>query len=380
MKIAFYGSSLLSSYWNGAATYYRGLLRALAALGHDITFYEPDAFDRQQHRDIDPPDWARVVVYPATEDAVRRVVAEASAAEVVVKASGVGVFDDALLDGIVVASRREAIRIFWDVDAPATLASLRALQASPVAALAPKAEQGMSAHVIQRALPALDLVLTYGGGPPVTAAYEALGAARCLPIYNALDPTTHHPVAPDPRFACDLAFLGNRLPDREERVTQFFLMPAARLRTRSFLIGGNGWAQRALPANVRSLGHVYTRDHNGFNATPRAVLNIARDSMAAIGFSPATRVFEAAGAGACLISDAWEGIELFLKPGEEVLLARDGLDVATHLESLTQERAREIGQAALARVLSDHTYGQRAVQVDAILRETIARKRERTLA
>lgn len=380
MKIAFYGSSLLSSYWNGAATYYRGLLRALAALGHDITFYEPDAFDRQQHRDIDPPDWARVVVYLATEDAVRRVVAEAAAAEVVVKASGVGVFDDALLDGIVAASRPEAIRIFWDVDAPATLASLRTLQSTPADARASNGEQGMSAEVIRRALPALDLVLTYGGGPPVTAAYEALGAARCVPIYNALDPATHHPVAPDPRFACDLAFLGNRLPDREERVTQFFLMPAARLRSRSFLIGGNGWAERAMPPNVRSLGHVYTRDHNGFNATPRAVLNIARDSMAENGFSPATRVFEAAGAGACLISDAWEGIELFLSPGEEVLLARDGLDVANHLESLTPERAREIGQAALTRVLSDHTYRQRAVQVDAILRETVARKRERKLA
>lgn len=380
MKIAFYGSSLLSSYWNGAATYYRGLLRALAALGHDITFYEPDAFDRQQHRDIDPPDWARVVVYPATQDSVRRVVAEAAAAEVVVKASGVGVFDDALLDGIVAASRPEAVRIFWDVDAPATLASLRALQSAPADAALPNAEQGMSAHVIQRALPALDLVLTYGGGPPVIAAYEALGAARCVPIYNALDPTTHHPVAPDLRFACDLAFLGNRLPDREERVTQFFLMPAARLRSRSFLIGGNGWEQRAMPRNVRSLGHVYTRDHNAYNATPRAVLNIARDSMAEIGFSPATRVFEAAGAGACLISDAWEGIELFLNPGEEVLLARDGLDVANHLEALTQERAREIGQAALARVLSDHTYRQRAAQVDAILRETVALKRERKLA
>ena len=380
MKIAFYGSSLLSSYWNGAATYYRGLLRALAALGCDITFYEPDAFDRQQHRDIDPPDWAKVVVYPATEDGVRRVIAEAAAAEVVVKASGVGVFDDALLDGIVAASRPEAVRIFWDVDAPATLASLRALQSTPADAVAPNGGQGMSAHVIRRALPALDLVLTYGGGPPVIAAYESLGAARCVPIYNALDPTTHHPVEPDPRFACDLAFLGNRLPDREERVTQFFLMPAARLRSRSFLIGGNGWEQRAMPPNVRSLGHVYTRDHNAFNATPRAVLNIARDSMAEIGFSPATRVFEAAGAGACLISDAWDGIELFLTPGEEVLLARDGLDVANHLEMLTGERARAIGQAALARVLSDHTYRQRAVQVDAVLRETVALKRERKLA
>ncbi|MBS7538411.1 CgeB family protein [Ancylobacter lacus] len=364
MNIAFYGSSLLSSYWNGAATYYRGLLSDLARRGHAITFYEPDAFDRQQHRDIEPPDWARVVVWPATEDAARRVAAEAARADVVVKASGVGVFDDLLLEGVVAASRPDAIRIFWDVDAPATLAEIRP---------APD-------HPLRRALPALDLVLTYGGGPPVIGAYEGLGARACIPVYNGLDPATHHPVPPDPRFSCDLAFLGNRLPDREERVTQFFLMPAARLRERRFLIGGNGWGDRAMPPNVTALGHVYTREHNAFNATPRAVLNIARDSMAATGFSPATRVFEAAGAGACLITDAWEGIELFLEPEREVLVARDGMDVAAHLDALTPERARDIGAAALKRVLAEHTYARRGAQVDAILAGAAALKRERRLA
>src|SRR4028119_1384066 len=126
MKIAFYGSSLLSSYWNGAATYYRGLLRDLARRGYDITFYEPDAFDRQKHRDIDPPEWAKVVVYPATVEAARAVIAEAGAADIVVKASGGGVFDDELLEGVTAAARPDAIRIFWDVDAAATLDQLRA--------------------------------------------------------------------------------------------------------------------------------------------------------------------------------------------------------------------------------------------------------------
>jgi spore maturation protein CgeB len=361
MNIAFYGSSLLSSYWNGAATYYRGLLSDLARRGYSVTFYEPDAFDRQQHRDIEPPDWAKVVVYSATEDGLRRVIAEAVKADVVVKASGVGVFDDELLEGVIGASRPDAIRIFWDVDAPATLAEL---------AQSPD-------HPLHRAMPSLDLVLTYGGGPPVIETYEGFGAARCVPIYNALDPSTHHPVDPDPRFKADLAFLGNRLPDREERVTQFFLMPAARLRDRAFLIGGNGWETRAMPPNVRALGHVYTREHNAFNCTPLAVLNIARDSMASNGFSPATRVFEAAGAGACLITDAWEGIELFLEPETEVLVARDGLDVANHLEALTPERARAIGEAACRRIRAEHTYERRGAQVDAILKETAGAKRER---
>jgi spore maturation protein CgeB len=364
MKIAFYGSSLLSSYWNGAATYYRGLLCDLARRGYSITFYEPDAFDRQKHRDIEPPEWAEVKVYPATVEAMQNVVAEAAKADVVVKASGVGVFDNELLERIVTASRRDAIRIFWDVDAPATLAELRE---SPD-------------HPLHRAMPALDLVLTYGGGPPVIDTYERFGARRCIPIYNACDPTTHHPVPADDRFRADLSFLGNRLPDREARVEQFFLEPAARLPNRSFLIGGNGWETKGMPSNVRHMGHVYTRDHNAFNTSPLAVLNIARDSMASTGYSPATRVFEAAGAGACLITDAWVGLELFLKEGEEVLVARDGKDVADHVEALTPERARAIGDAARARIMAEHTYTRRGAEVDIILREEASQKRERSVA
>ena len=211
-------------------------------------------------------------------------------------------------------------------------------------------------------------------------AYEGFGAARCVPIYNALDPVTHHPVEPNPRFAADLSFLGNRLPDREARVEQFFLEPATKLPDRSFLIGGNGWETKGMPENVRHLGHVFTTEHNAFNCTPLAVLNIARDSMADIGFSPATRVFEAAGAAACLITDAWEGIELFLEPDREVLVARDGRDVAEHVRSLTPQRAREIGAAALRRVLAEHTYAHRGAQVDALLRAEMAGRMEEVAA
>jgi spore maturation protein CgeB len=364
VKIAFYGSSLLSSWWNGAATYYRGLLRDLASRGYDITFYEPDAYERQQHRDMDPPDWARSVVYPATADGLRSVLAEAGDADVVVKASGVGVFDDELIAGIVDHASPHALKIFWDVDAAATLEEMRFDENHPV----------------RRALGLLDLVLTYGGGPPVAEAYEAFGARACVPVYNALDPTTHHPVEPDPRFAADLSFLGNRLPDREARVDQFFLEPAAALPERKFLIGGNGWESKAMPANVRHLGHVFTHQHNAFNCTPLAVLNVARDSMADIGFSPATRVFEAAGAAACLITDAWEGIDLFLKPDAEVLVARDGKDVMEHVRTLTPERASAVGKAALNRVLAEHTYAHRGAEVDALLKREMASRLEEVAA
>jgi spore maturation protein CgeB len=212
------------------------------------------------------------------------------------------------------------------------------------------------------------------------AAYQALGARGCRPIYNALDPSTHHPAPPEPRFAGDLNFLANRLPDREARVERFFLEPAARLADRSFLLGGAGWDDKPMPANVRRLGHVGTGEHNAFNSSALAVLNVVRDSMAEVGFSPATRVFEAAGAGACLITDAWEGVELFLTPGEEVLVARDGNDVAGQLSALTPARAKAIGQAARRRILAEHTYDRRAAEVDALLGGETVRKRERSLA
>jgi spore maturation protein CgeB len=360
MKIAFYGSSLVSSYWNGAATYYRGVLGALAERGYQITFYEPDAFERQQHRDIDPPEWARSVVYPANEAGLRAVLAEAAAADIVVKASGVGVFDRELLEGVLAKARPGALKLYWDVDAAATLDEMRQ-------------DPG---HPVRAALAELDLVLTYGGGPPVIDAYRAFGARDCIPIYNALDPASHHPVPADPAFACDLAFLANRLPDREARVEEFFLAPAAALPECSFLLGGNGWDGKPMTANVRAIGHVGTAQHNAFNCTPRAVLNVARDSMAKVGFSPATRVFEAAGAGACLITDAWEGIEMFLEPDAEVLVARDSRDVAEHLSALTPERARAIGEAALARVRREHTYDLRGAEVARVLAGTRSRARE----
>jgi spore maturation protein CgeB len=360
MRIAFYGSSLLSAYWNGAATYYRGLLKALASHGHAITFYEPDVYDRQKNRDIDPPDWCRVVVYPGTVEALKSVAAEATEADIVVKTSGVGFEDDAILDQVMAAARPDALRLFWDVDAPATLAELRA---------APD-------HLLRRMLPRLDGVFTYGGGDPVVRAYRELGARRCVPVYNALDPETHFPVGSNPGFAADLGFLGNRLPDREARVEAFFLAPAARLPQQRFLLGGAGWSDKPMSPNVHYIGHVPTAAHNAFNSTPKAVLNVNRESMAETGFSPPTRVFEAAGAGACLICDAWTGLELFLTPGEEVLVARDGDDVAEHVANLDRERARAIGQRALERVRRDHTYAQRAVLVDQMLGRMAERRAE----
>jgi spore maturation protein CgeB len=361
LEIAFFGSSLVSAYWNGAATYYRGMVRALHERGHRITFYEPDAYDRQKHRDIDDPSYAEVVVYSGSDEGQALAMIErAVKADVIVKASGVGVFDELLEREVVRARRSRNLVVFWDVDAPATLDRMRNDPSDPFRAVVPK----------------YDLVLTYGGGPPVVTRYRDFGARHVVPIYNALDPLTHFQTAPDPRFAADLSLLANRLPDREARVEEFFLRAAASLPERRFLLGGNGWHDKSMPQNVKLAGHVYTADHNAFNASAALVLNVARDSMATCGWSPATRVFEAAGAGACLITDAWQGIEEFLAPGDEILVADDGEVVARHVRDTSLGRARRIGEAARKHVLAQHTYAQRARIVEALFFENVLRTEE----
>jgi spore maturation protein CgeB len=351
LSIAFFGSSLVSAYWNGAATYYRGVLQALAANGHRIVFYEPDAYDRQKHRDIPDPDWAEVVVYPATEDGVERALDAARGADLLVKASGVGVFDRLLEARMPAIKRPGALAAFWDVDAPATLDRIAADPGDPFRPLIPR----------------YDFVLTYGGGPPVVAGYKRFGARVCVPVYNGLDPTTHHPADPDSRFSCDLGLVANRLPDRERRIDEFFFAVAAELRDRRFVLAGAGWGDKPMPGNIAYVGHLYTGDHNAFNASALAVLNVSRDSMASYGYSPATRVFEAAGAGACIITDAWQGIAMFFEPGREILVADSGPAVAEQLARLTPAEAQRIGAAARARAVAEHTYAQRVKLVEDVL-------------
>ncbi|MEG9327395.1 glycosyltransferase [Salinimicrobium catena] len=360
LEIAFFGSSIVSAYWNGAATYYRGIVKALHKMGHNVTFYEPDIYKRQKHRDIEDPDWCKVVVYPDDKVTLQGLLRQASEADVIIKASGVGAFDDFLEDAVVHLKKEDNLIIFWDVDAPATLDRIESDPSDPFNKLIPK----------------YDFVLTYGGGQPVIDAYERNGAKRCIPIYNALDTDTHFPVDPDEKFDGSLAFLGNRLPDREARVEEFFIKPARKLSGERFILGGSGWGDKAMPFNIKYVGHVYTKDHNAFNCTPKAVLNISRDSMAKYGFSPATRVFEAAGAGACIITDYWKGIETFFEPGKEILVANDGDEVEKILSELSPEKAKEIGQAAYKKVLEKHTYEHRAELLESVISEKLQTEAE----
>jgi spore maturation protein CgeB len=264
----------------------------------------------------------------------------------------VGVFDALLEKAVLELRRPDTIVAFWDVDAAATLERIGQDAADPFRSL----------------IPLYDLVLTYGGGDAVVQSYLDLGAQRCFPIYNALDPSTHHPAPADRSYDGALSFLGNRLPDREARVFEFFFRPAQASPGMRFILGGSGWDD-AVPAyaNIAYLGHIYTAAHNAFNSTPMAVLNVCRESMARCGYSPPTRLFEVAGAAGCLITDAWDGIEHFLEPGRECLVANDGDEVGEQLRHLTRAEAKEIGQAALRRILGEHTYAHRATELQSLL-------------
>jgi spore maturation protein CgeB len=357
VKIFAIGSSITSSYWNGAATYYRGIYRGLRALGHDITFAEPDAYQRQQHRDGTDEEFAyvRSWVYRSPDD-LDRVIRAASEADLVIKHSGVGVDDHWLEEAVARLRSDQTCVAFWDVDAPATLARVENDLADPFRAL----------------IPQYDFIFTYGGGPRVVDHYLRFGARNCHPIYNALDPDHHRPESPRPDLRCDLVFVGNRLPDREKRVAEFFLRAAELAPEMSFILGGEGWRGKQMPANVRWIGHVGTGDHNVVNCSARMVLNINRDSMAHVGFSPPTRVFEAAGAGACLITDSWTGIEDFFVPDREILVARTAEDIVRLLRTVSSIEASAIGTRMRDRALRDHTYAQRAEQVNAILGQITA--------
>ena len=359
MRIFVFGSSLVSSYWNGAATYYRGIYKNLAALGCEVTFAEPCIYQRQEHRDEGDYGYAKSLVYNTPDD-LAWLLRLACDADVVIKHSGIGA-DDALLERRVLDCRSPKRKvIFWDVDAPATLASVEKLADNP----------------FRECIPEYNSVFTYGGGPPVVERYLRLGAKNCYPIYNALEPESHHPEAADPELACDLAFVGNRLPDREKRVEDFFLRAAELAPEFQFILGGEGWGNKSLPKNVRWIGHVRTGDHNRVNCSARMVLNINRESMADVGFSPPTRVFEAAGAGACLITDEWAGIDRFFEPRKEILVASTAEEIVHFLRTTPAKKAKAIGDAMRQRALREHLYAQRARQALEILEKAETRTHE----
>lgn len=351
MTIAFFGASLVSGYANGPATYVRGMLRALAERGHVVRFYEPIDDERLARRDILDPPWAEIVRFTADGIGVEAALDDAHDADVIVKSSGVGIFDDLLEGAVPHCTRADALSVYWDLDPAATLARVDADANFPLRAQ----------------LPWYDLVLTRIGDDGVVEAFERLGAQTCFPVYNALDPDVHGPVAPRPPRRATLLYLGHRYADRDARVRQVLSDVAARMPGQRFLLAGCGWETVSMPSNVDCPGYVYTAEHNYYYGATLAALNLTDAGSAALGYAPSARLFEAAGTATCVISDAWTGMAMFFEPGREVLIARDAAEIVEHLSALSVERAAAIGRRARWRSRVEHTYARRAAELEALL-------------
>lgn len=351
-EIAFFGSGLVTACRDDASTCYRGIIKYLDRLGYRVVVYQHDASGLRRSRLLPGLESIEVVGYQENIDSVQSVLRKASNADIIVKAGGDGALDELIEKSFPEIRKPNQKIIFWDMDAPATLDYA-----------------GRKDESFRKLIPQYDYIFTSGGGDRVVSAYKALGARECIPVYNALDPETNFSVNRDARFEADLSFFGERLPGREAKVKEYLMDVAEKMPGKKFIIGGSGWDDLQFSPNVRYVNHVFRKDHNAFNSSAHFVLNIGRGSMSGYGFSPSCRVFEAAGAGACIITDQREGIEEFFVPGKEILVAGNGREAELFISDIGPEEAAEIGKAAKRRVLADHTYEKRAMLLSKIFSE-----------
>jgi spore maturation protein CgeB len=350
MKLVIFGLTVSSSWGNGHATLWRGLCKALARRGRQVVFFERDVPYYAAHRDLHDLPSGRLYLYSEWEEIVgpaRRQLADAD----------VGMVTSYCPDGVaateLVLASPVSLRAFYDLDAPVTLARLQAGQ--PVEYLGP------------RGLRDFDLVLSFTGGRALEELQSRLGARRVAPLYGSVDPEAHSPVPPVEAYRADLAYLGTYAPDRQPALAAFLLEPARRLPQRRFLIGGALYPQDlSWAGNVRLIRHVPPSEHPAFFCSSRLALNVTRRAMVEMGYCPSGRLFEAAACGAPLVSDWWEGLDRFFRPGQEILIARTTDDVIDAIHLSDAQLAR-IARAARERTLDEHTVDRRARELEEIL-------------
>lgn len=353
MHILVVGLTITSSWGNGHATTYRGLLRALAARGHRITFAEQYAEWYAANRDLYDAEFAELLVYPHWDAVEAELTGRVATADVIVVGSfcpeGQRVVDWALAQ----ARRRGAVAVYYDIDTPVTLQAL--------------AQHGETFYLRADQVPAFDAVLSFAGGQAVKELRERWGARLVRPLYCAADPACYYPAPPDPRFMADYSYMGTYAADRQPALERLFLEVARRLPDRSFVLAGAQYPPGALELpNLRHYVHVYPHDHPAFFSSSRLTLKVTRRAMVAYGHSPSVTLFEAAACGACIVSDVWDGLEQFFTPGEEVLPARTTEDVLGYL-ALSDAELRQVGDAARRRVLQAHTYAVRAAEFEQVV-------------
>lgn len=351
MKIVVFGLSISSSWGNGHATLWRGLCRALARRGHTVVFFERDVPYYAANRDLHEVPGGELVLYPdwpAAAAAARRHLADAD----------VGMVTSYCPDGIAAGElvlSSPAVRAFYDLDTPVTLSRLGSGETT--------------SYIGPRGLADFDLVLSYTGGAALTGLTTQLGARRVAPLYGSVDPAVHHRVPAADRYRADLSYLGTYAADRQATPEALLIEPARRRPDRRFLIGGAQYPQDfPWSDNIYFVRHLPPSEHPAFYSSSRLTLNITRQAMAAMGWCPSGRLFEAAACGTPILSDWWEGLDRFFSPSTEILVARDTGEALAALD-LDEAEHRRIGAAARERALAEHTADRRVDELEAALEE-----------
>lgn len=354
MKLVIFGLTISSSWGNGHATLWRGLCRALIARGHDVTFYERDVPYYAAHRDLIDLPGGRLVLYRNWEEVLTSARADLRDADVAMTTS---YCPDAIEAGREILGS-DALRAFYDLDTPVTFARLNA--GEPVDYIA---DEGLGAY---------DLVLSYTGGVALDELRSRLGARRVAPLYGSVDPAEHRQVAAVDHYRADLSYLGTYAADRQQTLEELFIVPARQRPETRFLIGGAQYPE-GFPwtPNISFVQHLPPPEHPAFYCSSRMTLNVTRQAMAAMGYCPSGRLFEAAACGTPLLSDWWEGLDHFFEPGSEILIARNTAEALAALD-LSDAELRRIAHAARERTLQEHTAERRALELEQIFDDALA--------
>lgn len=343
MKIVIFGLTISSSWGNGHATLWRGLCKALSRLNHDIVFFERDVPYYASTRDWHSLPYGELVLYDSWESVELRALDELLDADAGIVTS---YCPDALIAADAIVEAQRPLAVFYDLDTPVTLSRLRSGERVP--------------YIAAQGLHDFDLVLSYTGGQALEELEGSLGARRARPLYGHVDPELHQPVQSVSRYRADLSYLGTYAADRQAMVERLFVEPAKARPQLRFLIGGAQYpADFPWTQNVYFVHHVPPAEHAAFFSSSRLTLNVTRAAMAAMGWCPSGRLFEAAACGAPILSDRWEGLEAFYAPDEQILLADDTPRALDALD-LSDEQLVRIGRNARERTLDEHTCHHRA--------------------
>lgn len=358
MKIVICGLAITSSWGNGHATTYRALVRALNARGHKIVFFERDLEWYASNRDMPEPPFCRVHIYEQWKDVRPLLRRELAGADVAIVGS---YFPDGVEANAEVLDSAVPVKAFYDIDTPITVSKL---------------ESGDDEYLQRDQVSGFDLYFSFTGGPMLRELETHFGARRAVPLYCSFDPTRYRLCEMDPKYRCDLSYMGTYAPDRQEKLEQLLGEPARLLPEKTFIVAGPQYpTENHWPSNVKRIIHLEPKFHPPFYSSSRFTLNLTRKQMIDCGYSPSVRLFEAAGCGATIISDSWAGLESFFVPQREILLPKSSNDVVQYLCEISDQQAREIGRRAQERVLAEHSAEKRAIQFEEFVgTTTVARQ------